>query len=84
MPLHLKFNRVQFTPDLMPADLLGTNVRAGNTRQSKKKFEFSAGTNLYQHPAGGTKNQPGQPPKTQSALLEAMQEHTVTNCRSHL
>ncbi len=73
--LHLDFNRIQFTPDLMPADLIGTNIlveEGGRTR-----FEFSAGpifTNLLLADEINRAT-----PKTQSALLEAMQEKHVTN-----
>jgi MoxR-like ATPase len=73
--LHLKFNRVQFTPDLMPADLLGTNVVL-ETPDKQKKFEFQQGPIFTNILLADEINR--ATPKTQSALLEAMQEHTVT------
>jgi len=73
--LHLKFNRVQFTPDLMPADLLGTNVVL-ETPDRQKKFEFQQGPIFTNILLADEINR--ATPKTQSALLEAMQEHTVT------
>lgn len=73
--LHLKFARVQFTPDLMPADLIGTNVvlDAGGGR---KAFEFQKGPVFANIVLADEINR--ATPKTQSALLEAMQEHSVT------
>ena len=73
--LHLKFSRVQFTPDLMPADLLGTNVVL-ETPDKQKKFEFQQGPIFTNVLLADEINR--ATPKTQSALLEAMQEHTVT------
>ena len=73
--LHLKFSRVQFTPDLMPADLLGTNVVL-ETPDRQKKFEFQQGPIFTNILLADEINR--ATPKTQSALLEAMQEHTVT------
>jgi len=73
--LHLKFSRVQFTPDLMPADLLGTNVVL-ETTDKQKKFEFQQGPIFTNVLLADEINR--ATPKTQSALLEAMQEHTVT------
>lgn len=73
--LHLKFSRVQFTPDLMPADLLGTNVVL-ETPEKQKKFEFQQGPIFTNVLLADEINR--ATPKTQSALLEAMQEHTVT------
>ncbi len=73
--LHLKFSRVQFTPDLMPADLLGTNVVL-ETPEKQKKFEFQQGPIFTNILLADEINR--ATPKTQSALLEAMQEHTVT------
>jgi MoxR-like ATPase len=73
--LHLKFSRVQFTPDLMPADLLGTNVVA-DTPEGGKKFEFQPGPIFGNLILADEINR--ATPKTQSALLEAMQEKSVT------
>ncbi|MGO9203708.1 MAG: AAA family ATPase [Limisphaerales bacterium] len=73
--LDLSFNRIQFTPDLMPADILGTNIvmeAAGGRRQ----FEFQSGP-IFAHLVLADEINRATP-KTQSALLEAMQEHQVT------
>ncbi len=73
--LDLSFNRIQFTPDLMPADVTGTNIvirdESGNSR-----FEFQPGPIFSNIVLADEINR--ATPKTQSALLEAMQEHTVT------
>src|SRR5262245_36408732 len=73
--LHLKFQRIQFTPDLMPADLVGTNVVL-ETPDGHKKFEFQPGPVFASVLLADEINR--ATPKTQSALLEAMQEHSVT------
>src|SRR5207253_693677 len=73
--LHLKFQRIQFTPDLMPADLIGTNV-VMETPQGGKKFEFQRGPVFANVLLADEINR--ATPKTQSALLESMQEHSVT------
>jgi MoxR-like ATPase len=73
--LHLKFQRIQFTPDLMPADLIGTNVVL-ETPEGRKKFEFQPGPIFGNVLLADEINR--ATPKTQSALLEAMQEHSVT------
>jgi MoxR-like ATPase len=73
--LHLKFNRVQFTPDLMPADIIGTNVIA-EAGDGKRAFTFQSGPIFAQIVLADEINR--ATPKTQSALLEAMQEHSVT------
>ena len=73
--LDLKFNRVQFTPDLMPADIIGTNVIA-ESPDGKRVFSFQAGPLFAQIVLADEINR--ATPKTQSALLEAMQEHSVT------
>src|SRR5205085_2900980 len=73
--LHLKFQRIQFTPDLMPADLIGTNVVL-ETPDGRKKFEFQQGPVFANIVLADEINR--ATPKTQSALLEAMQEHSVT------
>jgi MoxR-like ATPase len=73
--LNLEFNRIQFTPDLMPADITGTNVvveEAGGARM----FQFQAGPIFANIVLADEINR--ATPKTQSALLEAMQEHSVT------
>ncbi len=73
--LHLKFARIQFTPDLMPADLVGTNV-VMETPDHGRKFEFQKGPVFANIVLADEINR--ATPKTQSALLEAMQEHHVT------
>ena len=73
--LNLKFSRIQFTPDLMPADVIGTNVIMEND-QGQRKFQFMHGPIFAQIVLADEINR--ATPKTQSALLEAMQEHQVT------
>jgi MoxR-like ATPase len=73
--LHLKFSRVQFTPDLMPADLTGTNM-VYETPEGGRRFEFQRGPVFANIVLADEINR--ATPKTQSALLEAMQEHNVT------
>jgi MoxR-like ATPase len=73
--LDLKFARIQFTPDLMPADIVGTDILE-ETEDGRREFRFQAGpvfTNLLLADEINRAT-----PKTQSALLEAMQERTVT------
>jgi MoxR-like ATPase len=74
--LALEFRRVQFTPDLMPSDILGTEVMEEDHGTGRRSFRFQPGpvfTNLF---LADELNR--TPPKTQAALLEAMQEHTVS------
>lgn len=73
--LNLPFNRIQFTPDLMPADILGTNMIVEN-EEGRKAFEFQKGPIFTQILLADEINR--ATPKTQSALLETMQEGTVT------
>lgn len=73
--LNLPFSRIQFTPDLMPADILGTNMIVEN-EQGRKAFEFQKGPIFTQILLADEINR--ATPKTQSALLETMQEGTVT------
>ncbi len=73
--LDLNFSRIQFTPDLMPADILGTQVIVDDERGGKK-FEFQRGPILANIVLADEINR--ATPKTQSALLEAMQEQSVT------
>jgi MoxR-like ATPase len=73
--LQLKFNRVQFTPDLMPADIIGTNL-VHQTESGERVFRFQKGPIFTQLVLADEINR--ATPKTQSALLEAMQEHRVT------
>ena len=73
--LNLKFSRIQFTPDLMPADILGTNIVVEDA-QGRKQFEFQKGAIFGNLILADEINR--ATPKTQSALLEAMQEKSVT------
>src|SRR5436305_1105377 len=73
--LDLKFSRVQFTPDLMPADILGTNI-ISEAPDGKRTFAFQPGPLFAQIVLADEINR--ATPKTQSALLEAMQEHSIT------
>jgi MoxR-like ATPase len=73
--VNLQFARVQFTPDLMPADIIGTNVIMED-EHGRKGFEFQAGPIFANILLADEINR--ATPKTQSALLEAMQEHHVT------
>jgi MoxR-like ATPase len=74
--LDLEFNRIQFTPDLMPADILGTNM-VMETPEGKRIFEFHRGPIFTQICLADEINR--ATPKTQSAMLEAMQEGTVNS-----
>ena len=73
--LHLNFNRIQFTPDLMPADILGTNI-VMEVPGGGREFRFQKGP-IFAHLLLADEINRATP-KTQSALLEAMQEHSVT------
>jgi MoxR-like ATPase len=73
--LNLDFNRIQFTPDLMPADILGTNM-VMETVEGKRFFEFQRGPIFTQICLADEINR--ATPKTQSAMLETMQESAVT------
>jgi len=73
--LHLHFNRIQFTPDLMPSDIMGTNI-INETPEGQRVFSFQPGPLFAQIVLADEINR--ATPKTQSALLEAMQEHSVT------
>src|SRR5947199_7976871 len=73
--LDLSFNRIQFTPDLMPADILGTNI-VMEAPGGRREFEFQKGP-IFAHLILADEINRATP-KTQSALLEAMQEHSVT------
>jgi len=74
--LDLKFSRIQFTPDLMPSDITGTDILEENTSTGKRDFRFIQGPIFGNIILADEINR--TPPKTQSALLEAMQEHKVT------
>jgi MoxR-like ATPase len=73
--LELSFNRIQFTPDLMPADILGTNM-VMETPDGRREFEFQRGP-IFAHIILADEINRATP-KTQSAMLEAMQEKSVT------
>jgi MoxR-like ATPase len=73
--LDLNFNRIQFTPDLMPSDIIGTNI-INETPEGQRVFNFQRGPLFAQIVLADEINR--ATPKTQSALLEAMQEHSVT------
>jgi MoxR-like ATPase len=73
--IDLDFNRIQFTPDLMPADIIGTNV-VMELPDGRRIFEFQPGPIFSQIVLADEINR--ATPKTQSAMLEAMQEHSVT------
>src|SRR6476620_7621260 len=73
--LSLNFNRIQFTPDLMPSDIIGTNI-INETAEGQRVFSFQPGPLFAQIVLADEINR--ATPKTQSALLEAMQEHSVT------
>ncbi len=73
--LDLSFSRIQFTPDLMPADILGTNL-VMETPDGRRVFEFQKGP-IFAHLILADEINRATP-KTQSAMLEAMQEHSVT------
>jgi MoxR-like ATPase len=74
--LDLKFNRIQFTPDLMPSDITGTDIIQEDAATGKRQMMFAPGPIFANIVLADEINR--TPPKTQAALLEAMQEHRVT------
>jgi MoxR-like ATPase len=74
--LDLKFNRIQFTPDLMPSDITGTDIIQEDPATGARQMLFAPGPIFANIVLADEINR--TPPKTQSALLEAMQEHRVT------
>jgi MoxR-like ATPase len=74
--LELKFNRIQFTPDLMPSDITGTDIIQEDAATGRRQMVFAPGPIFANIVLADEINR--TPPKTQSALLEAMQEHRVT------
>src|SRR5215472_11574543 len=74
--LELTFSRIQFTPDLMPSDITGTEILEEDTATGHRRFVFARGPCFTQVLLADEINR--TPPKTQAALLEAMQEKTVT------
>ena len=73
--MDIHFSRIQFTPDLMPADIVGTNIIAED-EQGRRRFQFERGPIFANLVLADEINR--ATPKTQSAMLEAMQERTVT------
>ena len=74
--LELKFNRIQFTPDLMPSDITGTDIIQEDAATGRRAMVFAPGPIFANIVLADEINR--TPPKTQAALLEAMQEHRVT------
>ena len=74
--LDLKFNRIQFTPDLMPSDIIGSEILNQNSETGNRELKFIKGPIFSNIILADEINR--TPPKTQSALLEAMQEQKVT------
>lgn len=74
--LNMQFKRIQFTPDLMPGDILGTEILEEDHETGKKFFKFNKGPIFSNIVLADEINR--TPPKTQAALLEAMQEYKVT------
>jgi MoxR-like ATPase len=74
--IELKFSRIQFTPDLMPSDITGTDLIQEDPATGRRQMVFSPGPIFANIVLADEINR--TPPKTQSALLEAMQEHRVT------
>jgi MoxR-like ATPase len=74
--LELKFSRIQFTPDLMPSDITGTEIIEEDATTGKRGFRFVRGPVFANIVLADEVNR--TPPKTQAALLQAMQEHQVT------
>jgi len=74
--MDLSFRRIQFTPDLMPADITGTDIIQEDPATGRRQFIFQRGPIFTQMLLADEINR--TPPKTQAALLEAMQEHSVT------
>ena len=74
--MSLEFNRIQFTPDLMPSDITGTDILQETDQPGRRAFHFVKGPVFANIVLADEINR--TPPKTQSALLEAMQEHRVT------
>ena len=75
--LSLSFSRIQFTPDLMPSDITGTDILVSNQQTGEKGFEYLKGPVFANMILADEINR--TPPKTQSALLQAMQENTITS-----
>src|SRR5207249_6995367 len=74
--MELSFRRIQFTPDLMPSDITGTDILQEDVESGRRKFEFQKGPIFANMLLADEINR--TPPKTQAALLQAMQERQVT------
>ncbi len=74
--LHLRFNRIQFTPDLMPSDITGTDILEEDPETRHRQYRFLQGPIFANIVLADEINR--TPPKTQAALLQAMQEYRVT------
>jgi len=74
--MHLEFRRIQFTPDLVPSDITGTEIMEEDQASGHRSFRFSRGPIFANIVLADEINR--APPRTQAALLEAMQEHRVT------
>src|SRR6266576_4683122 len=74
--MELSFRRIQFTPDLMPSDITGTDILQEDADNGRRKFEFQKGPIFANMLLADEINR--TPPKTQAALLQAMQERQVT------
>jgi len=74
--LDLEFNRIQFTPDLMPSDITGTDILQEDATSGRRKFQFLKGPIFTNILLADEINR--TPPKTQAALLQSMQEYKVT------
>jgi MoxR-like ATPase len=74
--LHVKFNRIQFTPDLMPSDITGTEIIEEDSTTGKRNFRFVRGPIFANIVLADEINR--TPPKTQAALLQAMQEYQIS------
>ncbi len=74
--LHLRFNRIQFTPDLMPSDITGTDILEEDPETNSRRYRFLSGPIFSNIVLADEINR--TPPKTQAALLQAMQEYRVT------
>ncbi|NQT92154.1 MAG: AAA family ATPase, partial [Lentisphaerae bacterium] len=75
--IDLEFNRIQFTPDLMPADITGTEVIHQDPESGRREFRFVQGPVFANILLADEINR--TPPKTQAALLQSMQERQVTS-----
>src|SRR5438105_408667 len=74
--LHLEFRRIQFTPDLVPSDITGTDILEEDSATGARSFRYVRGPIFANIVLADEINR--APPRTQAALLEAMQEHNVT------